>query len=744
MEEYKKLVWSRHNPRSEGKLLEQASIDFADYHNDIFNLHINEIDPVHQIEEIRALVDESALFLPTEMPTDPRTGQKVQELEIACNKSLLLFNKFPSGSVLTRDEHQHCLTVQNRINMRLPFTTAKEKKNYARYLELMGKLAPEKEMFDSFVKNYFNTNLLRRKQTIEPELNSLVVKIWQEKVRERLALERELGGQYVLTTVVPFYGCVENETNVTFEPSTGVEVHETGTVRNLFTENVLRCVTLKRNERVLENFTAEWCTVRCKRDEQMVNIRAVLQQLPDVAFVMPAGAFTLLLNYAQNTQEQWTIPFEIKLIDGRKVLIMDSRHPPNKLTTHARKVKAYKLLVKSFMAFKERKQLPESAKCPVKDGEKPADQPFRPLAFDEYMKEMAHRNVSSAKERIRESRFYQAWKLKEQIADEQHHLLVGFRQDCYESFRKMRVFINISVKIEYQPEFGAEQMTLAELLQEWCRQLLRPNSKTMRLRINSTTSSIISHRYLELRDIEEELHRLYSVKPCNLITNVWKMLKLMGNFPTGHYLLQRDGKSTQGPSVYGRKVVEKPGQSSPGTGVCLNWSDLLGQIQYDCPPLEQYDWIPIDRFVVTQLHRVNTLFPCSFPHWTSVRMLNTRQSQMKAKPVETKPVGKKKASPQKATPTAVSVKVLTQAQLMRREKVKLRKKLARQQKLKAEQIQQSLNQFAPYAGSAKPGEPMAGEAVPLQDTLMATTCGPESVDYNAYVEQAAINPDAKE
>uniref|UniRef100_A0A182MEB8 Little elongation complex subunit 2 C-terminal domain-containing protein n=1 Tax=Anopheles culicifacies TaxID=139723 RepID=A0A182MEB8_9DIPT len=739
MEEYKNLVWSRHNPRSEGKLLEQASIDFADYHNDIFNLHINEIDPVHQIEDIRSLMDESALFLSTEIPTDPRTGQKVQQLEVKCMKTLPLFNKFPSGSVLTRDEHQHCLAVQNRINMRLPFTSTEEKKNYERYQELMEKLAPEKEMFDSFVKNYFITNLLRRVQTIDPELNSLVVKIWQQKVQERLALDCVSGGKYQLLTVVPFSGSAENEINVEFKPSEQ-EAHETGTVRNLFTQNVLRCVTLKRNQRVLDDFTAEWCAVRCTRDERLANISRVLQQLPEVSFVMPAGAFTLLLNYAQNMHEQWTIPFEITILDGRKVLIMDSRHPPNKLSTHARKVKAYKLLVKSFMIFMERKHHSELCKSSDKDKEL-TNIPFKPLLFDEYMKTMAHKKPYVVEEKVRENRFYQPWKLQDQ--HEEHDVLVYFRQDCYESFRKMRVFMNISVKIEYQPEFGAEQMTLSELLQEWGRQLLRPNSKTMRLRINGTTSTIISHHYLELRDIEEELYRLYSVKPRNLITNVWKMLKLIGNFPAGTYLLQRDGKSNQGPSVYG-KMVETSAQPSGSAGISLNWADALRQVQYDCPPLEQYDWIPIDKFVITQLHRFNTLFPCSFPHWTSVRRLDTRANQVKAKVVETKPTSTKKATAQQSKHAN---KVMTPAQLLRREKVKLRKQHARKQKLKAEQIQQSLNQFAPYAGSinAKGAEStiefkvaeVAGKEVPIE--LSSTT-----VDYNSYVEQAAINPEEKE
>uniref|UniRef100_A0A182P9C9 Little elongation complex subunit 2 C-terminal domain-containing protein n=1 Tax=Anopheles epiroticus TaxID=199890 RepID=A0A182P9C9_9DIPT len=733
MDEYKKLVWSRHNPRSEGKLLEQASIDFADYHNDIFNLHINEIDPMHQLDDLGAA--DSALFLSLEMPTDPRTGQKVQQLELKCNDPLQLFSKFPSGSVLTRQEHQLCLTVQNRINLRLQFNSMEEKKNYARYQALMEKLAPEKEMFDSFVRNYFNTNLLRRVQTIEPDLNELVVRIWQAKVQERMALERELGGLYVLTTVVPFFGNTENKTNVEFE-TTGQEARETGTIRNLFTEKLVRCISLKRNERVLNGFAEEWSTVRCGRDEYLADVEACLSGLPNVSIVVPAGAFTLLLNLAQNTHEQWTIPFQIKLIDGRHVLILDSRLPPSKLSTHARKVKAYKLLAKSYMTFKSQKKLTsEQGKC-SSEKSVPAEDTFKPQLFDDFMKQIVEKKASN--EKLRENRFYQPWKLKDQDGEE-HHLLVCFRQDCYELFRKMRVFMNISIKIEYQPEFGAEQMTLAELLQEWARQLLRPNSKTMRLRINSTTSTIISHHYLELRDIEEELNRLYSIKPRNLITNVWKMLKLMQNFPTGSYLLKRDGKSTQGPSVYGKEgsVV---GSTS---GVKLNWEDLLNKVEYDCPPLEQYDWIPIDKQVLTQLHRTNTIFPCSFPHWTSVRRLNTRQSQMKVKPVETKKSSSKKKAAQKGA-EVLPVKVLTPAQQARKEKVKLRKQLARQKKMEAEQIQQSLQQFAPYKGptlakdEGKKIETSTSEGKELPATLQQSVA---TIDYSSYAEQAAINTD---
>uniref|UniRef100_A0A1Y9H2K1 Little elongation complex subunit 2 C-terminal domain-containing protein n=1 Tax=Anopheles dirus TaxID=7168 RepID=A0A1Y9H2K1_9DIPT len=736
MEEYKKLMWSRHNPRSEGRLLEQASIDFADFQHDIFNLHINEIDPNHRIEDALGTGSAGDLdpFLPVEMPTDPRTGQTVSQLELNCVKPLLLYDQFPSGSVLSREEHQHCLMVQNRINTRLPFNTAKDTKNYDQYQQLMEKLAPEKQMFDSFVRNYFNTHLLRRVQTIEPELNELVVRLWQEKVSERMALERELGGPYLLRTIVLFDGYVEHESNVSFEP-TSRETLETGTVRNLFAENVLRCISLWRNQRVLDAFVEEWKTLRRRRAEELNDVYPILQRQPDVTIVVPAGTFTLLLNYGLNTQDQWTIPFQIKMIDGRTVLLLNCRNPPIRMSTHARKVKAYRLLVKSFMTF-----VAAGKQSEVSSGEKTAE-PFRAQRFDEYMDQVERRKAqhTGKVETPKEARFYQTWKLQDK--DEDHHFLVGYRQDCYESFRKMRLFMNISVKLEYQPEFGAEQMTAAELLQEWCRQLLRPNSKTMRLRINATTSTIISHHYLELRDIEEELYRLHGLKPRNLITNVWKMLKLIRNFPTGSYLLQRDGKSTQGPSVYER-TIEKTGQTiAPGGGVTLNWADLLTRTEYDCPPLEQYDWIPIDKFVITQLHRVNTLFPCSFPHWTSVRRLNTRQRQMKvvaATKVKEKPA-KKKGAKTKAN------KVLTTAQQQSKKRMQLRRQEARKQKLKAETIQQSLNQFAPYVGpnKAKPSEKVTGGS---KETEGKETSGDQpsvsvTFDYSSFVKQAALEPD---
>uniref|UniRef100_A0A182IZ23 Little elongation complex subunit 2 C-terminal domain-containing protein n=1 Tax=Anopheles atroparvus TaxID=41427 RepID=A0A182IZ23_ANOAO len=754
MEQYKQLNWSKHNPRSEAKLLEQSAIDFALYQDDIFNLHINEIDQIHRIEDTFTNYSEHV-----EMPVDPRTGKAVQELELEPCKPLRLFGKFPSGSTLRADEHQHCLAMLNRINMRLPCTTPEVSKNYARYLSIMEKLAPERELFDNFVRNYFFTNLLGRVKNIEPELDELVVKVWQKKVEERIAFSLDLVGKYRLMTAVAFGGYAESGTNVSLEPADR-EVVETGNVRNLFSENLLRCVTLKRNQRVLDDFIDEWCSIQRGRVDEMTNVCSIVQQLPEVSAVIPAGTLTLLLNHSRNAQEQWTIPFRIKSFEGRRVLLLESKLPATKLSTHARKVKAHKLLAKSFMTFLKNGEPTERCKGSTAGQTEQNEASFEAVCIEEYIKRVQTRHHSLRKQ-LRDNRFYQPWKLKE--GEEEHFLLIHSRQDCFESFRKERIFMNISVKLEYQPEFGAERMSQAELLQEWGRQLLRPNSKTLRLRVNAMTHTIISHHYLELRDIEEELARLYGIQPRNLIANVWNTLKLLQNFPVGIYLLQRDGKVPQGLSVY----AQENGKSSTG-GVLLDFCELVRTVEYECPPLEQYEWVPIDKFVITKLHRENTLLPCSFPHWKLVRRLESREchkpKQTVRKPAPTSGPKKKGAQMATGSQTAKSKppasKQPSAGKLMRKEKAKKRKLEIREQKALADKIRQSLDQYAPYEGPARHWTsksivttPVTGDgssglhkglsngegtATTTQPSLGTVHSAP--FDYGSYAQQALIDP----
>uniref|UniRef100_A0A2M4BEX0 Putative nmda receptor-regulated protein 2 c-terminus n=1 Tax=Anopheles marajoara TaxID=58244 RepID=A0A2M4BEX0_9DIPT len=743
MEAYRNLDWSKNNPLPERVLYEQYLVDLCDFPDDIFNLHIDEIDPVHEVKS--RTIEDASRPVP-KLPTDPRTGETVRQLTIDTTKPLRMFNRFPSGSVLNRVEHQLCLATLNKLNMRLPMTDEKDEQNLRIYNGLMQKLAPERDMFEQFVRNHFMTNLLWRVKTISAPLNTLLVDLWRWKANrwlQQLGTTSYPSTSYQLMTAVVAVSYREHEKGVNFEPfDTEQSVIETGEVRRLYPENVLSCGTLLRSHRVLDPFRDEWCAMRdAKRlSNARASVEALLEHQPEISIVLSASSVALLLNEKRNSEEEWTIPFRIAMVAGRKVLILDSKLPPVKLSTPARNAKAHRLLVKSFTAFihTDHSSTPVVSEDEQKDtpanaaSNQPTEHQYKAVRFDEYMQKVDESARRALDKRQHENRFYQLWKLTDEQSDEEQGVLIDFRQDFYQTFRKTRLFMNLSVKLEHQPEFGAEQMTKAELLHEWARQLLRPNSKTLRIRLDPVTHRKISSHYLELRDIEEELLRLYAIRPRHLITSMWGTLRRMQLFPVGSYLLHRDERTVQGWSVYTEVGREREQQFNPNA-VVYDLRTRLRAIEYDLPPLEQYDWIPIDKCFITQLHRVGSVLPCSFPHWTPVRRLNTREKlKLKKKPTAD--------DQQNALQQRVKKGKMHAKNIKRRERLKL----LQQEKVKKEKLLHTLSQYAPYEGPSrsttgargvakKAGTAAAPSAsVGAQTSLKEAAMAQQPVDYNSY------------
>ncbi|XP_050096816.1 uncharacterized protein LOC126578373 [Anopheles aquasalis] len=750
MEAFVNLNWSKNNPLPERVLYEQYLVDLCDFPDDIFNLHIDEIDPEHEVKS--RTIEDASRPVP-ELPTDPRTGETVGQLTIYTTKPRRMFNRFPSGSVLNRTEHQLCLATLNKLNMRLPMTDAKDEQNLRTYHELMQKLAPERVMFEQFVRNHFMTNLLWRVKTISAPLNTLLVDMWRWKANrwlQQLGTKSYPNTSYQLMTAVAAVSYQEHEKGVNFVPFDSEQsVIETGDVRRLFPENVLNCSTLLRSHRVLDTFREEWCALRDanRQSNSSAAVEALLEHQPEISIVLSASSVALLLNEKRNSEEEWTIPFRLTMVAGRKVLIVDSKLPPVKLSTPARNAKGHRLLVKSFTTFVQTGQPGTSV---VSEGEQkdtptnastnqPSEQQYKAVRFDEYMQKVDESTRRALDKRQHENRFYQLWKLTDEQSDEEQGVLIDFRQDFYQTLRKTRLFMNLSVKLEHQPEFGAEQMTKAELLHEWARQLLRPNSKTLRIRLDPVTHRKISSHYLELRDIEEELLRLYAVRPRHLITSMWGTLRRMQVFPVGSYLLHRDERTVQGWSVYSEVGREREQQLNPNA-VVYDLRTRLHAIEYDLPPLEQYDWIPIDKCFITQLHRESAVMPCSFPHWTPVRQLNTRE-KLKAKKKPTTD-DQQNAMQQQAKKGKMQTK-----NVKRKEK----RKLLQQEKAKKEKLLHTLSQYAPYEGPSrsttgargvakKTGTVAApstslGAPTSLKDAAMAQ----QPVDYNSYQLYAGMS-----
>uniref|UniRef100_A0A1Q3F2F7 Putative nmda receptor-regulated protein 2 c-terminus n=1 Tax=Culex tarsalis TaxID=7177 RepID=A0A1Q3F2F7_CULTA len=703
MDAYLKLEWSKQHRRSELRLLEYFAIDFSRYEEDILNLHINETDPVHQLGDV--YTDTGGAL---EFPVDPRTGQEVRTLELDTTRPFRLYDRFPSGSNLNRADHQHCLAVQNRLNMRLGFETAEELEALGKFRALTGKLKKERVLFDSFVRNYFLNNLAGRKRTIDAELDGLVVGVWRSKVGRML--ERRMGGgKYQLATAVLWLKYRKNEKNVGFEVASE-NVLELGCVRNIYTENLLHASTLRRSKRILDRYLEEYCSSTDVDDA--VHVDSILKQDEDVRFVVNSGALCYLLDKACNLEQRWAIPFRIDSVGGRNVVFIEKKLQPVRMLTHERNVQAHKYLVRSFMTIVKK----EGAK-PEQESEPNVKIEYKAVGFDEYLQQLEVTRKPS--EPVQRNVSLQLWNLQD--GDDQYRFLVRTRTDCYESLRKVKFYINISIKLEYQTEFGAEQMTKSELIREWTRQRLRPNSKTLRLRINATNHIILSHHYLELKDIEEELKRLYDIEPQNLLTNLWQTLRLLMQFPPGEHLLQHDTKNAE--------TVMILSQSPSATTLDLH--QLYSTVEYERCALEEYDWVPIDTTVITKLHREHTLLPGTFPHWTQRHRLIARET-LKPKP---KPKPEALAKPKKKRSKAKRI----------RQKLKEKEKQA--QKKKEKEVQQSLEQFAPYDGPTRAATTgtTTTEGTPAKQQRPAPTAigfvKGESFDYQSYVNQANAKKD---
>lgn len=648
-----------------------------------------------------------------EYPVDPRTGRQVRELEIDTTKKVGLYDDFPSGSQLSRADHQHCLKVLNRINMRLAFESTEDRKALERYRTLMKRLENERKLFESFVKNYFNSNLVCRKSSIDKELDDLVVAIWKGKVGR--ILDGFADKRYMLATAVIWLNYKQHERNVRFEP-VSEDVVEFGVVKNIFTESLLQCDTLRRNQRILDAFFED--QHRAHPVDDNAEVKTILQQDEDIRFVTNSGTLAYLLNCASNMEEQWMVPFKIEVIEGRNVIFIDRKLQPIKMLTHDRNIKAHKYLVRSFMSI-VRKDNPLNVSREA-DGEKDTEctvkTEFKVVEFDEYLQSIAE--ASKLKPHPHRNSRLQLWKLQE--GDDQYRFLVRSRMDCYESLRKVKFYINISIKLEYQAEFGAEQMTKNELIHEWARQYLRPNSKTLRLRINAATHAIVSHHYLELKDIEEELKRSYNIDPANLITNLWQTLKLLLNFPPGEHILQHDLKNKETVNVLSINTSTNPTCSS------ISLADLYSNVEYDRPAVECYEWIPIDKSVITQMHRENTLLPCTFPHWVSVKRITSRET-LKAKRPPPVPTVTSESKPKKKKSKASRV----------RKKLKDRENKAQERKHQhfVQEVQQSLNHFAPYEGPSRSRRSVDNDANKKASSVTRAKSR-ESLDYQSYVNQA--------
>ena len=159
-----------------------------------------------------------------------------------------------------------------------------------------------------------------------------------------------------------------------------------------------------------------------------------------------------------------------------------------------------------------------------------------------------------------------------------------------------------SVKIEHQPQFGAEQLTVSQASRDWIQTLIRPHSMLTRVRV-AQDSKIAMIEEKTLSQVTHECRSL-GVDPAKQLVNVYNIFSELSSLSAGQYLLQHSNKTGAFCNVY-----TAAGDKST-TGMDLH--KMYNTLQPEDSLPAKVPYTPIDVDVLTPWHQVHGRVPGTF------------------------------------------------------------------------------------------------------------------------------------
>lgn len=540
-----------------------------------------EIHPVNLDESMNDDSTSVASRKSSAIPKDPRTGREAPNL--VCDFSVTnvpLQNSLLSDvSHFTMKEHRQCINAIEKLHA--TDLSVADMENLAFYRAVADLRREEKSVYLNRVLKHFERHLSQRCTKVNPVLKDFVMANWKLSVVD--VMRRFATNWYRLQAGVPLTKTGPGAVQV---DAKSVHAEEDGYVLKSVCHNTQRYM-YKTVDSLLNWREAS----HAARDREHIQqkCRSLANDF-DVTAILPLSSLCLLLDYASNTSTNWMIDFEVNNLPTgsvfqRKCRIAISRPLPrltmNGLEMH--KV-AFKYLLRTSMipriekmySCKEKR---ETKRMQMNDRISVESQEYRCRTFDNYLAQVYDKYAAFTVPKG--NTMYRVWELSDNQSEQNSmRILVTSKQDAYQPTRDGQYnYINYSSKVEFQNEFGAEQMTKSELLREWCRCYFRPNSTTQRgkiyfhryglfliltfacltilhicisVRIDVESQRIVQCKEITLDDIERDLQRLYQIDARTLLENLWCLLRTIQKFPQGEYLFRHEPKHNNQVMVYAK------------------------------------------------------------------------------------------------------------------------------------------------------------------------------------------------
>lgn len=447
----------------------------------MFFCHLNEIDHIHLLDQ----------YQPKELTEfkfhiDPRTGQHIEKLIIdntnthSLHHTAKLFASFPATSQFTQSDHEasiRCLeSIRSRKGIPNPSApTQAHLKDLEAYTACWEKRQKERELFSDFVRSYFYTNLGNRCRDVCPEMDAIVMNRLKSNIEE---IKRTRNYEYVMQTAMALEYPDDSNVNLYIEK----DIEQYGHVWHYSSSRLTASVLPKIQTELLNRPT----------DNLSVLAAESIVIAHDIDFVLTPLLVKTFLDSSTNVSESWTVQMTIRMYPNhKKVCYFEEILPKTYLSSMERNNKAFEYRVRSaasaphgaatYCLVRNRylDDINKSSSLIESRAEFTEQIQYRLVNFDEYLKNKSHKarypigNYS-----------YRLCTLGESGAADgvPFRLLMRLSQDVCErsSSDEAPQFVNLSTKVEYKFEFGAEQMSRSELISEWCDLYFNPGSVTDR------------------------------------------------------------------------------------------------------------------------------------------------------------------------------------------------------------------------------------------------------------------------
>ncbi|KAF6211716.1 hypothetical protein GE061_012230 [Apolygus lucorum] len=335
----------------------------------------------------------------------------------------------------------------------------------------------------------------------------------------------------------------------------------------------------------------------------------------------PSVLKTIVTNTPGTFEETWCIPFKIKEVSSgdqkRKVIFMNKKLPPKTLTISDKNALFSRKATRAIYRKSKSTLSSMDLDAPVEDYEHD----------DESDKED---DQLPLKKRLRKELRYNLWEYstgdEHSVLSKSHRkpfkILIRTKTEGknFDAQRQIHSCV-MSSKMEYQPEYGASQMSFSELMGEWINLKLRPESILHRVRVDPMKGDTIMVEMKSVSTIANDCQRLYSRCVERQLSLIQIMFDHISPLPPGNYMLNHDLKDKGFMYIYHERL-----DNQKRSVMNLNIQEHFKEVNTVGHAEQLAPWTPIDPNILTPTHHHLKWLPCVFPPLSTVAASNKRPS----------------------------------------------------------------------------------------------------------------------